>query len=147
VFLGNVFWSLRHGVIAGENPWGGDTLEWATSSPPEPYVFLYPPVVQSRAPLWSEVRERPVMTGLRSDVRETLVTTVMDAAPDYRQSSPEASIWPFISALAIGVMFITAIFTVWGLVIGSVLLFPPFVKWAWPDRREQQRRLAGEKQK
>jgi cytochrome c oxidase subunit 1 len=145
LFVINLFWSLANGRVAGDNPWGADSLEWATHSPPENYVFLYPPVVQSRAPLWSEGADRPVFTGLRSDIRETLVTTLTDAAPDYRQSSPEATIWPFVAALATGVMWITAIFTVWGLVLGGVLLFIPLVKWAWPDKEEQRHRLPGEK--
>src|SRR6185295_6438416 len=34
VYLINVVVSLRRGAIAGDNPWGGGTLEWATSSPP-----------------------------------------------------------------------------------------------------------------
>ncbi|MFN2603112.1 MAG: cytochrome c oxidase subunit I [Gemmatimonadaceae bacterium] len=144
LFIINFFWSLRNGEIAGENPWGADTLEWATSSPPQPYVFLHPIVVQSRAPLWSESRERLVMTGLRSDVRETLVTSIIDAAPDYRQSVPEPTMWPLIAAVATGVMFITAIFTAWGLVIGAVLLFFPLFKWGWPDITEQRKRLGGD---
>jgi cytochrome c oxidase subunit 1 len=147
VFVFNAFRSLKHGAIAGNNPWGADTLEWAAASPPEDYVFLYPIVVRSRSPLWSEERERPVLTGLRSDVRETLATTLMDADPDYRQSSPDASAWPFVTALATGVMWISAIFTAWGLVVGAVLLFFPLVKWGWPDRDEQRRRLGGEHKK
>jgi cytochrome c oxidase subunit 1 len=143
IFLVNFLWSLKNGPAAGENPWGADTLEWATASPPESYVFLYPPVVQSRSPLWSEGRERPVLTGLRTDVRETLVTTLMDAAPDYRQSSPEPTIWPLMAALATGVMFISAVFNAWGLVIGAALMFIPLVKWAWPDHEEQRRRHSG----
>jgi cytochrome c oxidase subunit 1 len=143
LFLFNFFRSLRHGAVAGDNPWGADTLEWATASPPEPYVFLYPPVVQSRNPLWTEGRERPVFTGLRTDIRDTLVTTVLDAAPDYRQNSPNPTAWPFITAVATGVMFISAIFTAWGLVLGSVLLFFPLVKWAWPNRHDQSVRYSG----
>jgi cytochrome c oxidase subunit 1 len=144
VFILNFLWSLRNGQVAGDNPWGSETLEWATTSPPEPYVFLHPIVVQSRAPLWSEKTERLVMTGLRSDVREALATSIIDAAPDYRQSVPPPTIWPFIAALATGVMFITAIFTAWGLVLGVVLLFVPLVKWGWPNRNEQLRRLRQE---
>jgi cytochrome c oxidase subunit 1/cytochrome c oxidase subunit I+III len=30
----NFFYSKSAGAIAGENPWGADTLEWSTSSPP-----------------------------------------------------------------------------------------------------------------
>jgi cytochrome c oxidase subunit 1 len=143
IFLVNFFWSLKHGRVAGENPWGAETLEWATASPPESYVFLYPQVVQSRSPLWSEGRDRPVLTGLRTDVRQTLVTTLMDAAPDYLQSSPEPTLWPLMAALATGVMFIWAVFNAWGLVVGGVLLFFPLVMWAWPSRDEQRRRHSG----
>ena len=34
VFLANVWISLRHREPAGDDPWQGHTLEWATSSPP-----------------------------------------------------------------------------------------------------------------
>ena len=72
------------------------------------------------------------------------MTTTMDAIPDHRHESPEPTIWPFMAALATGVMFITAIFTFWGLVIGAVLVFPALVKWAWPVKHEQAKRLPAE---
>jgi cytochrome c oxidase subunit 1 len=34
IVFGNLLWSLRAGERTGPNPWGGTTLEWATSSPP-----------------------------------------------------------------------------------------------------------------
>jgi cytochrome c oxidase subunit 1 len=34
IFLFNFFWSLKHGAIAGKNPWNATTLEWITDSPP-----------------------------------------------------------------------------------------------------------------
>ena len=68
----------------------------------------------------------------------------MDAIPDHRLNSPEPTIWPFIAALATGAMFITAIFTFWGIVIGIALLFVPLVFWAWPKKSEQAARLPPE---
>ena len=44
-FLWNFFWSLRHGEIAGENPWNATTLEWACPSPPPHGNFETPPEV------------------------------------------------------------------------------------------------------
>jgi cytochrome c oxidase subunit 1 len=39
-------------VLAGDDPWLGHTLEWATSSPPPPLNFERPlPPVRSYAPL------------------------------------------------------------------------------------------------
>ena len=32
--LANVLWGLRHGRVAGPDPWKGNTLEWFTTSPP-----------------------------------------------------------------------------------------------------------------
>ena len=37
--------SLRKGAIAPANPWGGTTLEWATSSPPPAHNFIDTPTV------------------------------------------------------------------------------------------------------
>ncbi|MHB1844292.1 MAG: cytochrome c oxidase subunit I [Deltaproteobacteria bacterium] len=52
LFLWNVLRSLRHGEPAGDNPWGGWTLEWATSSPPPPENFEELPPIHGRRPLW-----------------------------------------------------------------------------------------------
>ena len=52
MFLVNVFVSLRRRVPAGDDPWLGHTLEWATSSPPPPLNFEAPlPPIRSYAPL------------------------------------------------------------------------------------------------
>ena len=49
--------------VAGANPWGGSTLEWATSSPPPPYNFLPQPTVASREPLWHPELTPPPIVG------------------------------------------------------------------------------------
>lgn len=52
VFLWNIFYSLKHGEAAGDNPWVGYTLEWLTTSPPQLKNFEKVPLVRSRRPLW-----------------------------------------------------------------------------------------------
>ena len=41
----------RQGRPAGDDPWQGHTLEWATSSPPPRYNFAALPAIRSYAPL------------------------------------------------------------------------------------------------
>ncbi|MGE5423994.1 MAG: cytochrome c oxidase subunit I, partial [Syntrophothermus sp.] len=52
LFFINVFYSLRKGKPAGNNPWKAWTLEWFTSSPPPTKNFNNIPLVKSRRPLW-----------------------------------------------------------------------------------------------
>ncbi len=145
VFLVNAARSWRTGALAGDNPWDAPNLEWGTASPPPPYNFLHIPVVQGRAALWSRTADRPVVTGLRGDIREILVTTLLDALPDSRHRHPDDTIVPFFTALAVGATFIPLIFTPWGVVIGSVCLFFPLLAWAWPRAREHREQLAEER--
>jgi cytochrome c oxidase subunit I len=57
VFIWNFLYSivLGNGKPAGEDPWEADTLEWATTSPPQPYNFARIPVVHSARPLKEDV--------------------------------------------------------------------------------------------
>ena len=54
-FLWNALQTLRGrlGTVAGDDPWGGQTLEWTTSSPPPPENFVgrLPPI-RSQRPAW-----------------------------------------------------------------------------------------------
>ena len=51
-FFWNVLVSLRNGRIAGDDPWEGNTLEWATSSPPPSYNFDHLPEIRSERPVF-----------------------------------------------------------------------------------------------
>jgi cytochrome c oxidase subunit 1 len=124
--------SLTHGEPAGPNPWGADSLEWATASPPASYNFARIPFVTHREPLWKNREELPVVTGLRVDARELLVGTVAGATPEMRESSPEPSIWPLLAALSVGATFIASIFTPWAVVWGSIPIAVTLIAWFWP---------------
>jgi cytochrome c oxidase subunit 1 len=52
LLLWNIFVSLRSGAPAGDDPWEGNTLEWATTSPPPPYNFDRLPEIRSERPLF-----------------------------------------------------------------------------------------------
>ena len=138
LFVINGVLSLYRGAIAPDDPWDAASLEWATSSPPPVYNFAHIPVVESRTPLWDIGGELPVVTGLRVDDKEQLLTTVVDAKPDIREPIPEASPWPFISAVATGVLFISSIFSPWAIPVGAIPVAIALTAWFWPKDMKRQ---------
>jgi cytochrome c oxidase subunit 1 len=54
----NLWTSLRRGRPAGDDPWGGFTLEWATSSPPPEHNFHELPPIRSERPVYDQRRAR-----------------------------------------------------------------------------------------
>lgn len=115
VFLYNVIRSLRRGERAGNNPWGGATLEWAIPSPPPPYNFSVIPEVRSRLPLWREggVSEIP-------------------ASPPEPIHVPGGSVWPVLTAVGIIVIAVGAVAKSVPLAIGGAVLVLFFAyRWAF----------------
>jgi cytochrome c oxidase subunit 1 len=135
VFIVEALRSLKRGELAGPNPWDAPGLEWAAASPPALYNFAHIPVSTGRTPLWENRGELPVMTGLRVDERETLLTRVIDAEPDIREPSPRPSIWPLMGAMATGATFLGSIFTPYAVVIGGVPIAIALTLWFWPKEK------------
>lgn len=147
VFVFNVLHSVRYGREAGENPWGGDTLEWSIPSPPGYALYASIPTVSSRHPLWEQellpstnestqriieaLDHRPTLW------RATLLVDVMTGQPQAIARLATPSYMPFVAAL--GIVLLTAatiaklfLLIVVGLLISVVALFV----WLWPDRKE-----------
>jgi cytochrome c oxidase subunit 1 len=136
VWLYNIFVSYRGGELAGDNPWGASSLEWATASPPPIYNFDELPTVNSRTPLWTATADTPIVRGVRVDEREVLITRLLDAEPDHLAMFPKPSIWPFAAAMATTGLFIASIFTPWGVVWGAIPLAITLTAWFWPKKKE-----------
>src|SRR3712207_7046035 len=64
ITLFNVGRSLRNGRRAGPDPWGGNTLEWFTSSPPPENNFDVVPRVRSVEPMKDIRRQVEQQTGV-----------------------------------------------------------------------------------
>jgi cytochrome c oxidase subunit 1 len=124
--------SARSGSIAPANPWGASTLEWATSSPPPSYNFARLPVVESLEPLSDRSDPLRTVEGLHTDRRELLITSVVEARAEARESSVGNSIWPLLAALATSAMLIWSIFTPWAVVWGSIPIAIALIGWFWP---------------
>jgi cytochrome c oxidase subunit 1 len=131
VMLANVVRSQARGRVAGPDPWQSGTLEWSVASPPPPHVFTHLPCVFGRYPLW-EGSHDCVVEDMDPHQRQVLVTAALDAAPDHVYMLPGPSIWPFLSAAATGVTFITMIFTPWSVPLGVALGTVCLVGWFWP---------------
>jgi cytochrome c oxidase subunit I+III len=104
VFFIDAIRSARRGPIAPENPWDAPTLEWSTASPPPSFNFARMPLVSGPNPLWEQPEIMAVASGLRTDRRELVVTTLTKAIPQAREASPRNSIWPLWTAIATSVM-------------------------------------------
>jgi cytochrome c oxidase subunit 1 len=131
--LVNVLKSIRHGRVAGDNPWDAPSLEWRMPSPPPSYVFLEIPVFPSGGPEWDEVPEGAVR-GLDPLRREVLVTNIVDAAPDHRYVVPGPSVWPFLLALVSALTFAGIAFDVRWAPVGALLAALMLIGWFWPPR-------------
>jgi len=143
-FIWNVVRTLRRGELAGNNPWGGDTLEWAVSSPPAEHGWSTLPIVRSRHPMWDqddlhcgEEHLEKFVRGLAAwplRWRAAVIVGTADARPQevFRVAGP--SIWPLVAACGLVVIFIAELVK-WRWVIGLGLLglIIGLVGWNWPE--------------
>ncbi len=74
--VANAIASRSGGATAGHDPWGGDTLEWFTLSPPEPHNFDVLPDVRSDRPL--------------RDIRDAIARRSARSEPPARERQPVA---------------------------------------------------------
>jgi cytochrome c oxidase subunit I+III len=155
LFFVNLLWSLRGGAEAGNDPWGGDSLEWAASSPPPNYGFRTIPIVRGRHPLWEQASlrdgdERTVALVDRlaewpDRWRAALATTTLEARPEEVFRVAGESIWPLVASLGVTGIFVAFLFDWLWLIIGSLLVCGvALVGWHWPHRAAEQTDPAAE---
>jgi len=156
IFAINLVWAWKRGRLAGPNPWGAATLEWAMSSPPPVYNFATIPVVHSRMPLWEgdptkeggiphgrveEETEQVTLLGAKvGEVRDPENDVNRMSAHDLGIHLPPPSFWPIVTAAAISTIFIGLMFRHvegvwhnlwWMTVVGAVTLVISIYAWAF----------------
>ena len=133
-------WALRRGPAAPDNPWGAESLEWATSSPPPPYNFAGFPVVTSTEPLWDLDPGRTLTTIDQLDGEDlvhpeeehhrTLMTAVLDADEVEVVTMPGPTYWPLLLALGMVVLCVGVLVRSWLVsAIGGALFAWAFFGW------------------
>jgi cytochrome c oxidase subunit I+III len=133
-FFANAFVSGLFARRADADPWQAGTLEWATSSPPPNYNFADIASVPSAWPLWDGPAPSAGLE-LRSDVRETFTTTVVDAQPEGRLRLPGPTLVPLYAAAAVAFGFLGLVFEPWMVAVGGVATGAVLISWLWPRRR------------
>jgi len=126
----NLVWSRFRGPPAGNDPWGGETLEWSTTSPPPEYNYAVIPTVTSAYPMWDDhdraEDERRLARGeLVFDAgHEQPTSTTLDAELDEVLEMPSESPWPLVLAMAIAGVFVLLLTGHWttAVVFGGIAL-------------------------
>jgi cytochrome c oxidase subunit 1/cytochrome c oxidase subunit I+III len=138
----NLAVSLFRGEVAGNDPFGGDTLEWSTTSPPPDYNFPVIPKVSSPYAMWDkedrEEDERNLERGRKVLERghETPASTAVDADWDEVLSMPSDSIWPPVLAVAMAGIFAFLLLKLW-IVAGVFLVACLGVLALWHGKEPQ----------
>jgi cytochrome c oxidase subunit I+III len=120
----------------GENPWGAGTLEWLPSGL---YATRSIPLIEGREPLWDrpqlarEVEDGAhFLPGALTGVRETIVTSAVDARPQHLMKLPGPSWWPVVAAAGTACFFILlTVKLVWVAVAGAVTALAAILIWLW----------------
>jgi cytochrome c oxidase subunit 1/cytochrome c oxidase subunit I+III len=145
VTLVNYIASRRGGTPAGNDPWGGETLEWATTSPPPEYNFETIPTVRSKEPMWDQPDLRdgaqpPDRGGYPlEEGHQTLSTSLLDGTPQAVVHMPHASPWPFALTVAMTVLAYGILLEVTEVaVLGALGTALAILGWFWPRGETQE---------
>lgn len=130
---------LLHFRPAGKvdaNPWNAGSLDWL---PMDHHAIRSIPSVRSREPLWDhpglrrEVDEGGhYLPGLATGERETIVTSAIDARPEYLLRLPGPSWLPALAGVGTAIFFL-ALTVKWttAVLVGAVVAIVSILKWLW----------------
>ena len=136
--------SQRKGAPAGNDPWDGETLEWASSSPPPAYNFAAIPTIRSKEPMWEqpelhEQEQKPALGLELAEGHQVLITSVLDARPQAIAHMPHATPWPFALTMALLVLAYAILLDAWLLAgVGAVGTLVGLAGWFWPSGETQE---------
>jgi cytochrome c oxidase subunit I+III len=139
----NLVISYFRGERVGNDPWEGDTLEWATTSPPPAYNYAVIPRVTSAYAMWdrddrdADIRDLSRGERVLEQGHETPASTVVDAEWDEILEMPSSSPWPPVLALSLAVIFVFVLLRQW-IPAAIFVVVSLAVLAAWHDKEPQE---------
>ncbi|MEZ5816618.1 MAG: cytochrome c oxidase subunit I [Hyphomicrobiaceae bacterium] len=136
IFLLDLVLHFRSGEGGPDNPWDAGTLEWL---PNDVYCTRSIPLVTSREPLWDQPRlaedveaGRHFLPNAPTGRRETVVTTAVEASPDYVMRMPGPGWAHFFAAVfTAGFFLLLTVKLVVLATISGVLAVVSCLVWVW----------------
>jgi len=139
VFLWDVLRPKGKQPPAPRNIWNAGTLEWLAEVPDKPWGCRSIPEIKSRYPIWDQpnfVRDvdqgRFYLPDAEEGLRETLVTSPVDAVPQQCLRVPGPTFLTLLAATFTGGVFIFGTYHWWTLTgICAVLSLGTVLTWLW----------------
>lgn len=140
VFVWDVIRPKSGKSLAPRNPWNAGTLEWLVEMPPDKaWGVRSIPEIDSRYPLWDQpnfVRDvdegRFFLPDAEEELRETLVTSTVDATPQQCLRVGGPTFLPMLAAIFTGGVFILATYHLWWpTAISGLLSVATILTWLW----------------
>jgi cytochrome c oxidase subunit 1 len=127
IFFINIVISLRAKPTAANDPWDGQTLEWATSSPPPVYNFASMIPVYSARPFWD------AKYGEHSEFADNPKKIDLSGGGTAQVHLPNPSYWPLILAFGMAILAIGILYgplTSWLVVpVGIIFMSAGVIGW------------------
>lgn len=151
LFVYDVVRPKRRQPHCPRNPWKAGTLEWLGEMPDQPWGVRSIPEIDGRYPLWQQpnfVRDvdegRFYLPDAEEGLRETLVTSPVDAVPTQCLRVGGPTFLTFFAALFTGGVFILSTFHLWWAALTSgIFALTTILVWLWtgtariPEKREK----------
>ncbi len=152
VFLWDMIYSTRKRGYAPRNSWNAGTLEWVSEMPGKAWGTRCIPEIDGRYPIWDQphlIRDidqgRFFLPDAEEGLRETIVTTTIDARPIQCLRVPGPSFLPMVAAIFTGGFFIFATFHWWWpTFLSGALAIMVILAWQWrgtaliPEKEEKE---------